>query len=90
MDDSPESQGAGRIDGADHRGQRSHLCGRGFRFWPAICALACSILLQAGLNLANDYFDTRGNHDLTYRIGPMLGMQTGLIEMILFFVYHGK
>jgi 1,4-dihydroxy-2-naphthoate polyprenyltransferase len=51
----------------------------GFTLWPAFCALMCSLLLQAGVNLANDYFDTQGNHDLTHRKGPMLGMQTGLI-----------
>lgn len=51
----------------------------GFSFRPAVCALACSLLLQAGLNLSNDYFDAGRNFDSTYRTGPMLGMQTGLI-----------
>jgi 1,4-dihydroxy-2-naphthoate polyprenyltransferase len=32
------------------------------------------------VNLANDYFDSLGKHDLTHRTGPMLGMQTGLIH----------
>jgi len=51
----------------------------GFSPWLALAALACSMLLQVSVNLANDYFDTRGGHDLTYRQGPPLGMQTGLI-----------
>lgn len=47
---------------------------------PALAALAVSMLLQVGVNLANDYFDYAGGIDSPDRLGPTRVTQSGLIE----------
>jgi 1,4-dihydroxy-2-naphthoate octaprenyltransferase len=46
---------------------------------PALAALAGALLLQIGVNLANDYFDFRGGIDAPDRKGPLRVTQSGLI-----------
>ena len=46
---------------------------------PAIAALAGALLLQIGVNLANDYFDFRRGIDSPDRKGPLRVTQAGLI-----------
>jgi 1,4-dihydroxy-2-naphthoate polyprenyltransferase len=50
-----------------------------FKLLPAIAALACSLLLQVGVNLANDYFDFVSGFDTEERVGPTRVTQSGLI-----------
>lgn len=64
-----------------------------FRPFPALAALAGALLLQIGVNLANDYFDSVRGIDTPERLGPVRVTQTGLIPpgrvlagMILSFV----
>ena len=52
---------------------------QGFRFLPAAAALLCALLLQIGVNLANDYFDFRKGIDTSERLGPVRVTQSGLI-----------
>jgi 1,4-dihydroxy-2-naphthoate octaprenyltransferase len=47
------------------------IADKGFRLLPAIAALACSMLLQIGVNLANDYFDYIKGIDTSDRLGPI-------------------
>ena len=47
---------------------------------PALAALAVSMLLQVGVNLAKDYFDYAGGIDSPDRLGPTRVTQSGLIE----------
>ena len=51
-----------------------------FSFYPAIAALAGALLLQIGVNLANDYFDYIKGIDTEERLGPMRVTQSGLIS----------
>jgi 1,4-dihydroxy-2-naphthoate octaprenyltransferase len=46
---------------------------------PALAALAGALLLQVGVNLANDYFDFCGGIDAPDRKGPIRVTQSGLI-----------
>ncbi len=46
---------------------------------PAIAALMVSLLLQIGVNLANDYFDFKKGVDTEARLGPVRVTQSGLI-----------
>jgi len=46
---------------------------------PALAALAGAMLLQVGVNLANDYFDFIRRIDRSDRLGPMRVTQSGLI-----------
>jgi 1,4-dihydroxy-2-naphthoate octaprenyltransferase len=46
---------------------------------PALAAFAVSLLLQVGVNLANDYFDYTGGIDAIDRLGPTRVTQSGLI-----------
>ena len=49
-----------------------------FALLPAICALAVALLLQIGVNLANDYFDYIKGIDSEDRLGPLRITQSGL------------
>jgi 1,4-dihydroxy-2-naphthoate octaprenyltransferase len=51
-----------------------------FALLPALAALAGALLLQVGVNLANDYFDFRRGIDTAGRKGPMRVTQAGLIS----------
>ena len=46
---------------------------------PAMAALVVSLLLQIGVNLANDYFDFKKGVDTEARLGPVRVTQSGLI-----------
>ena len=48
-------------------------------FWPAMACLAVALLLQIGVNLANDYFDFTKGIDTADRLGPVRVTQSGLI-----------
>jgi len=50
-----------------------------FAFWPAMACLAVALLLQVGVNLANDYFDFAKGVDTENRLGPLRVTQSGLI-----------
>ena len=50
-----------------------------FALLPALAALGISLLLQIGVNLANDYFDGIKGIDTTERLGPIRVTQSGLI-----------
>ena len=50
-----------------------------FALLPAMAALAVALLLQIGVNLANDYFDCIKGVDNDDRIGPLRVTQCGLI-----------
>ena len=50
-----------------------------FVLGPVIIALGVSILLQIGVNLANDYFDHIKGHDTAERTGPRRAAASGLI-----------
>ncbi len=50
-----------------------------FKFLPALAALVCSLLLQIGVNLANDYFDYIKGIDTSDRLGPIRVTYSGLI-----------
>ncbi|WP_205747284.1 1,4-dihydroxy-2-naphthoate polyprenyltransferase [Desulfopila sp. IMCC35006] len=51
-----------------------------FAFVPALCCLLGAMLLQIGVNLANDYFDFKNNIDSEERLGPVRVTQSGLIS----------
>lgn len=46
---------------------------------PALAALACALLLQVGVNVANDYYDHVKGVDAADRLGPTRVTQSGLI-----------
>ena len=46
---------------------------------PALAALIGALLLQIGVNLANDYFDHQKGIDTEERLGPIRVTQSGLI-----------
>jgi 1,4-dihydroxy-2-naphthoate octaprenyltransferase len=46
----------------------------------AAAALVCSLLIQVGTNLANDFHDAKKGIDTKERIGPTRVTQTGLLE----------
>ncbi|MGB3210841.1 MAG: 1,4-dihydroxy-2-naphthoate polyprenyltransferase [Desulforhopalus sp.] len=50
-----------------------------FSFLAAFCCLLGAVLLQIGVNLANDYFDCLHNIDSKERLGPVRVTQSGLI-----------
>jgi 1,4-dihydroxy-2-naphthoate octaprenyltransferase len=50
-----------------------------FRFGPAAADLLGALLLQIGVNLANDYFDFRAGIDTPDRLGPLRVTQSGLL-----------
>lgn len=51
-----------------------------FKLLPALAALIGSLLLQIGVNLANDYFDYVKGVDTPDRIGPLRVTSSGLIQ----------
>lgn len=51
-----------------------------FSLLPAFCCLLGAVLLQIGVNLANDYFDCKNNIDSAERLGPVRVTQSGLIS----------
>jgi 1,4-dihydroxy-2-naphthoate octaprenyltransferase len=53
-----------------------------FSFLPAFFCLLGALLLQIGVNLANDYFDCKNNIDSKERLGPVRVTQSGLISPI--------
>lgn len=74
-------------------GTAAALADSRFALLPALAALAGSLLLQIGVNLANDYFDHMKGIDSGDRLGPLRVTQSGLIParrvrnaMILAFV----
>jgi 1,4-dihydroxy-2-naphthoate octaprenyltransferase len=50
-----------------------------FKILPALAAFVCSLLLQIGVNLANDYFDYIKGIDTSERLGPIRVTYSGLI-----------
>ncbi len=48
---------------------------------PALAALAGALLLQVGVNLANDYFDHIRGIDIPERLGPVRVAASGLISL---------
>lgn len=55
------------------------IADKGFKGLPAFAALIGALLLQIGVNLANDYFDFRKRVDTPERIGPIRVTQSGLV-----------
>ena len=51
-----------------------------FALLPALAALLVALLLQIGVNLANDYFDYIKGIDSNERLGPVRVTQSGLIS----------
>ena len=51
-----------------------------FDLLPALVALGVALLVQVGVNLANDYFDYQRGIDTKERLGPMRVTQSGLIS----------
>lgn len=47
---------------------------------PALVALGVALLVQVGVNLANDYFDFQSGIDTKERLGPIRVTQSGLIS----------
>ena len=50
-----------------------------FKAGPALAALASSMLIQIGTNLANDYSDFKSGADNEARVGPQRVTQSGLV-----------
>lgn len=50
-----------------------------FSLFPAVACLLGAMLLQIGVNLANDYFDYKNSIDSEERLGPVRVTQSGLI-----------
>jgi 1,4-dihydroxy-2-naphthoate octaprenyltransferase len=50
-----------------------------FKILPALAALVGALLLQIGVNLANDYFDYKKGIDTNERLGPIRVTHSGLI-----------
>lgn len=50
-----------------------------FSLLPAVACLLGAMMLQIGVNLANDYFDYKNNIDSEERLGPVRVTQSGLI-----------
>ncbi|QIZ75638.1 1,4-dihydroxy-2-naphthoate polyprenyltransferase [Ferrimonas lipolytica] len=51
-----------------------------FSILVAVSSMLCGILLQIGVNLANDYFDFKSGVDTEERLGPVRVTQSGLIS----------
>lgn len=56
------------------------IADHGFRPLPALAALMGALLLQIGVNLANDYFDCVKGVDTSGRLGPVRVTQSGMIS----------
>lgn len=52
---------------------------KNFVWLPALAAFSVALLLQIGVNLANDYFDYQKGIDTADRLGPLRVTQSGLI-----------
>ncbi|MFQ6370271.1 1,4-dihydroxy-2-naphthoate polyprenyltransferase [Shewanella sp. YIC-542] len=51
--------------------------------WPvAIASMACALLLQIAVNLANDYFDFKNGIDTPERVGPTRVTQSGMLSPV--------
>ncbi|MFV0437051.1 MAG: 1,4-dihydroxy-2-naphthoate polyprenyltransferase [Desulfopila sp.] len=50
-----------------------------FAALPVVAALIAALVLQVGVNLANDYFDAQNDIDSGTRLGPVRVTQSGLI-----------
>jgi len=55
------------------------IADKSFVWLPAVAALIVALLLQIGVNLANDYFDYLKGIDTQDRLGPVRVTQSGLI-----------
>lgn len=55
------------------------LAHNAFQLLPALGCFLGAMLLQIGVNLANDYFDAKNNIDSEERLGPVRVTQSGLI-----------
>ena len=60
-------------------GSAMALADKSFVWLPAVAALLVALLLQVGVNLANDYFDYLKGIDTQDRLGPARVTQSGLI-----------
>ncbi len=60
-------------------GSAMAVADKNFVWLPAISALIVALLLQIGVNLANDYFDYLKGIDTQDRLGPLRVTQSGLI-----------
>jgi 1,4-dihydroxy-2-naphthoate polyprenyltransferase len=60
-------------------GSAMAICDKQFAWLPAAAALMVALLLQIGVNLANDYFDYVKGIDTEDRLGPARVTQSGLI-----------
>jgi 1,4-dihydroxy-2-naphthoate octaprenyltransferase len=55
------------------------IADKSFAWLPALAAFTVAMLLQIGVNLANDYFDYQKGIDTADRLGPLRVTQSGLI-----------
>jgi 1,4-dihydroxy-2-naphthoate octaprenyltransferase len=55
------------------------IADKSFVWLPALAAFTVALLLQIGVNLANDYFDYQKGIDTADRLGPLRVTQSGLI-----------
>jgi len=60
-------------------GSAAAVADKSFVWLPAVAALMVALLLQIGVNLANDYFDYLKGIDTQDRLGPPRVTQSGLI-----------
>jgi 1,4-dihydroxy-2-naphthoate octaprenyltransferase len=60
-------------------GSATAVADKSFGWLPAVAALIVALLLQIGVNLANDYFDYLKGIDTQDRLGPLRVTQSGLI-----------
>ncbi len=61
-------------------GSAAAAADRAFSFPPAVAALTGALLLQIGVNIANDYFDYIKGVDGVDRLGPLRVTQGGLLS----------
>lgn len=57
------------------------IADKSFAWLPSVAALSVALLLQIGVNLANDYFDYLKGIDTQERLGPVRVTQSGLIPV---------
>ena len=60
-------------------GSAMAIADKNFVWLPALAAFSVALLLQIGVNLANDYFDYLKGIDTADRLGPLRVTQSGLI-----------
>ena len=60
-------------------GSATAVADKSFGWLPALAALMVALLLQIGVNLANDYFDYLKGIDSQDRLGPVRVTQSGMI-----------